>query len=133
MGKSLSSGLEAQIREGIRERKNAGRQRGRGDAPRERRPRAKRFPIYAVILNASLPAGTFLQPTSTTATRCVLNTSTNEYEQLGSEYDLRVWNHSSRSYDDDTPGAAIPVDGDHYWFFGDCEAWENRPAVPGSE
>jgi len=129
MGKTLSTAFESQLRQGVRIDQNAGRNGQRGDAPVARVPRTQRFPIYAVILNGSLPAGTFLEPTSQTATRCELNTSTNEYEQLGSDYDLTVWNHSSRSYDEDTPGAAIPVDGDHYWFFGDCEAWDDRPAV----
>jgi len=84
----------------------------------------------AVILNETLGAGTILNPTSAMATLCEWDVDSEEYTQLDSESDVEVWNHSSRSHDEDTPGLALPCDG-HLWFLGDCQAWADRPAPPG--
>jgi len=129
MGRTLSPEFEEQIRALIRKDRAEARNLGdvepdpsRASAPNSYRP-------WAVILNESLGAGTILNPTSAMATRCEIDADTGTYEQT--EDEIKVWNHSSRSHDADTPGAAMPVDADHYWFFGDCQAWADRPAPPG--
>ena len=93
-----------------------------------------RFPIHAVILDEALDAVDFLEePTGSTdlaepnATICELDTPTGKYRQT--ERRLAVVNRSSTDHDEDTPGAAIPING-HYWFFGDCEAMADRPTPP---
>ncbi|MEO1914370.1 MAG: hypothetical protein ABGW98_11010, partial [Myxococcales bacterium] len=96
-----------------------------------------RFPIHAVILDEDLDAADFLgTPTGSTdlaqpnATICELDTSTGIYKQTTRR--LAVVNRSSTDHSEDTPGAAIPVNG-HYWFFGDCESIVDRPTPPWDE
>ena len=126
-GKLLSKAYDDQIREWIRAemiRFKTTEQTETGDSTGViRRP-------FAVILNAGLPAGTFLKPTSATATRCRWSKADNEYTQRPAEVDVTVWNHSQADHQEDTPGMAIWCDG-HLWFFADCDPMENRPAIPG--
>ncbi len=123
----LSKEFDAEIREVVRAEYARLKTSGMPTAVSYSPPRI--VPL-AVILNDSLGAGTILNPTSAMATLCEWDVDSEEYTQLDSESDVKVWNHSSRSHDEDTPGLALPCDG-HLWFLGDCEAWADRPDPPG--
>ena len=92
------------------------------------RLQASRFPIYAVILDAALPAGTFLDPSEPDGVNATICRWTGtRYVQTTER--LKVWNHGHNDLEADTPGAAIPIDG-HYWMFADCEPLEERDPPP---
>ena len=103
-----------------------GQSPGEPDTQQTKKP--SRFPAYAVIIDAELAGASLLAPSSCLATICEWDDAADTYAQTAEQ--IAVWNHSAESHDVDTPGAAIPIDG-HYWFFGDCEAMDDRPAPPG--
>lgn len=116
-GGLISAEYDAQIRGMIRAVQGGNRRRKEmvdaypvRDAPR--------FPTLACILDENLAAVTNpLQPTSALARLCKWSVSDAEYVEV--EPQITVYNHSFNSYTQHTFGAAIFVDG-HHWFFGDC-------------
>lgn len=73
-----------------------------------------------VILDAALDVATDAKTgaTSCLATRCIWNSTTNEYTETTDQ--VTVWNHSEYvAHEPNTFGKAEWIDG-HWWFNGDC-------------
>ena len=79
-------------------------------------------PPMTVILDAALTAVTNPKnPSSALATLCAWDHGTKEYSETSQQ--ITVYNHSFTAYAVNTMGAAIVIDG-HHWFFGDCAAMD---------
>jgi hypothetical protein len=79
---------------------------------------ASRFPTLACILDENLAAVTNpKEPTSALARLCKWSVAESKYVEI--EQQITVFNHSFTGYVQDTFGAALFIDG-HHWFFGDC-------------
>lgn len=103
-------------------------------------PQRKRIPgglrHYAVILDDAMSGSDFLavpagstDPGSPNATVCKWDTGLGKYVQTTQR--LAVSNFSGVEHVADTPGVAIAVDG-NYWFFGACDPLASRPTPPWS-
>ena len=128
-GRLLSDGLYQQIGQTVRRVRRLDRTLSEANTSNARGASSS-FPIRAVILDEALTGGSFLAPSSGLATVCRWSVEDGEYTQT--ELQITVYNHSSEEPEADTPGAAILIDG-HHWFFADCEPLASRPTPPWDE
>ena len=100
--------------------------KGSVNRQRTNSPTPGRF--LAVITDAELGGASLLSPSSGLATVCDWNGTA--YAQT--ENQVTVYNHSGEDIAEDTPGAAIDIDG-HLWLFADCDPLSSRPTPPWDE
>lgn len=118
----VSPEYDAQIRDTIRDVRGGKRRTREADVVNPM-PTPSKFPSLAVILDENLDAVTNpLQPTSALARLCKWSVADSQYSEVAPQ--IRVWNHSFTGYVQHTLGAAVNIDG-HHWFFGDCVAMDS--------